>query len=157
VTAAATTNAGGYTATEADDVNTARARLYALYDFVSKHNRLPDVQDVQQGVAVGQWAEKCRQLQQQQGLEPDLAAALQTIPGWTWQSRVSVLSDSFQQNLQELAAYSERFGPPPKRTKRAALTDSKSSSKSKTWDTPTEAQHNRAVELSKQVGPSPKC
>lgn len=113
------------------------------------------MQDVQQGVAVGQWAEKCRQMQQQQGLEPDLAAALQTIPGWTWQSQVSALSDAFQQNVQELAAYAERFGPPPKRTKRAP-TDSKSSTKNKQYDTPTEAEHNRAADISKQVRMSAK-
>jgi hypothetical protein len=95
-------------------------------------------------------------MQQQQGLEPDLAAALQTIPGWTWQCQVSVLSDAFQQNLQELAAYAERFGPPPKRSKRSSR-EGKSSSKNKPFDTPTEAEHNRAADISKQVCASSRC
>jgi len=107
---------GSFTAADADDASTTRARLYALYDFVSAHKRLPEVQDAHQGVAVGQWAEKCRQLHQQQGLEPDLVTALQSIPDWDWQPQVLTISDNFHTNLQFLVTYAQKYGLPPLRS-----------------------------------------
>jgi hypothetical protein len=123
--------------------------LYALYEFVSANQRLPGVQEQYQGVAIGQWAEKCRQQQQQHGgLEPELASALQTIPGWIWEPHTTALSDSFQENLQQLAAYAQQYGPPPQRSSRKPL---KATSKNKKL--PSEAEREAAVAVSKQVGP----
>jgi membrane-bound lytic murein transglycosylase B len=122
--------------------------LYALYEFVSANQRLPGVHEQHQGVAIGQWAERCRQQQQQEGLEPDLASALQTIPGWSWEPHITALSDSFQENLQQLAAYAQQYGPPPLRSSKKPL--KATSRKQKT--VPSEAEREAAVEISKQVG-----
>lgn len=139
-----------FTAAEPDELSPTRARLYALYEFVSAHGRLPSVQDSHQGVAVGQWAEKCRQLQQQQGLEPQLASALQSIPGWTWDLQISTLSDGFQANLQQMAAYAQRYGePPPQRSLRRS---SSRSSSSRSAGAPSDAEREAAVAITKQVG-----
>lgn len=145
--ALSTAHSGSFTAADADDPSTTRARLYALYEFVSVNQRLPDVQEQYQGVAIGQWTEKCRQQQQHEGLEPDLAAALQTIPDWSWEPHVTVLSDSFQDNLQQLAAYAQQYGAPPQRNSKKPPR-----AVGKKQKAPSAAERDAAVAISKQVG-----
>lgn len=112
--AAAAAGSPGSAAADAESLHN-KGRLYALYGFVSAHGRLPCVQDSHQGVAVGQWAEKCKQQQQQGTLALDLAEALQSIPGWSWQPQLVVLAEQFDRSVAQLRAYTLKHGLPPMR------------------------------------------
>lgn len=71
------------------------------------HLPLPvlQVHEQQEGVAVGFWAEQCRQQHQQQQLDHDLAAALQSVQGWDWQPQTQALSAVFEQGLRFVQQY----------------------------------------------------
>jgi hypothetical protein len=92
-----------------------RARLHLLYEFVATQRRLPGLTDACRGVGVGQWAEQCRQLHHQGALDGDLAAALASIPGWSWQPQVPELSVHFEASLAQLRTYAQHHGVPPLR------------------------------------------
>lgn len=101
-------------AASVDDAAAAEARLYALYDFVNEHGRLPEVQEHHKGVAVGQFSEHCRQQYHAQQLSQQLEHALRTIPGWQWQLQTKVLQSSFEQSIQVLREFHRRYGRLPK-------------------------------------------
>uniref|UniRef100_A0A383VYY7 Helicase-associated domain-containing protein n=1 Tax=Tetradesmus obliquus TaxID=3088 RepID=A0A383VYY7_TETOB len=90
---------------EQHDPDPTKARLHALYRFVMDNGRLPKVHEQQEGVAVGFWAEQCRQQHQQQQLDHDLAAALQSVQGWDWQPQTQALSAVFEQGLRFVQQY----------------------------------------------------
>eukprot|EP00775_Hariotina_reticulata_P004740 gene4740-4990_t len=107
-----------------DDAAAAEARLYALYDFVNTHRRLPEMQEHHKGVAVGQFSEYCRQQYQAQQLNQQLEHALRTIPGWHWQLQTKVLQSSFEHNIQLLRAFHQQYGRLPKARTSARLASS---------------------------------
>jgi hypothetical protein len=63
------------------------------------------VHEQQEGVAVGFWAEQCRQQHQQQQLDRELAAALQSVHGWDWQPHTQALSEGFEQGISFVQQY----------------------------------------------------
>jgi hypothetical protein len=63
------------------------------------------VHEQQEGVAVGFWAEQCRQQHHQQQLDQDLAAALQSVHGWDWQPQTQALSAGFEEGIKFVQQY----------------------------------------------------
>jgi hypothetical protein len=63
------------------------------------------VHEQQEGIAVGFWAEQCRQQHQQQQLDRQLAAALQSVHGWDWQPQTQALSAGFEEGIRLVQQY----------------------------------------------------
>lgn len=97
-----------------EDPDPTTARLHALYRFVMDNGRVPKIHEQQEGVAVGHWAEQCKQQHQEQQLDRDLAAALESIDGWDWTPQVPTLSVEFEQGLQLLQQYQQSHGKLPR-------------------------------------------
>ena len=95
------------------------ARLCMLYDFVHHHGRLPELQEQHKNVAVGAWSEQCRIQHRDQQLEPGLAKALETIPGWNWQVRSTVSAIEVEQTVELLQQYHEVHGRMPRKRMRS--------------------------------------
>lgn len=90
------------------------ARLYMLYDFVKQHGRLPEQHEQHKSIAVGQWSEQCRLQHQNSQLEPSIAEALESVPGWSWKPRRKKLSAELEQNLATLQRYVQLNGRMPR-------------------------------------------
>lgn len=60
------------------------ASLSALQAFVALHKRLPGRRDEIDGIRVGVWLNTQRIAYRRHLLQPELVAALEALPGWTW-------------------------------------------------------------------------
>ncbi|KAF6258176.1 hypothetical protein COO60DRAFT_1639326 [Scenedesmus sp. NREL 46B-D3] len=111
---------------EQHDPDPTTARLHALYRFVMDNGRPPKIHEQQEGVAVGFWAEQCRQQHQQQQLDGDLAAALQSVHGWDWQPQTQALSAGFEEGIRFVQQYQAMHGgrlPKTRSNKKSSATE----------------------------------
>lgn len=103
VVAAAPPHTAAVNAPEPRDAT--EARLYALYDFAAAHGRPPAPHEAHCGIAIGAWAEACRQDAARSELDARLVGALASIPGWNWDCLTPDLAGEFEDSLAVLKAF----------------------------------------------------
>lgn len=81
--------------------------LRALHAYAAAHGHANPLQGaVQDGFPIGQWAHDRRREGKRGALRPDRAAALESLPGWTW----DIQGSRWRTGYEHLQRYVARFG-----------------------------------------------
>lgn len=68
---------------------------------MAQHGRLPQRREEHEGIALGSWASKQRTAHTNGELQPERAAALEGVPGWTWDP----VGQAWEEHLEGLRAF----------------------------------------------------
>lgn len=97
-----------------------QAACATLQAFVAERGRLPlGLEVAQDGMTIGRWVRTQRKMQKEGNLSQDRAAALEAVPGWTWNARPDAVPRSatpslaWRTRLAALRAYVATHGRLP--------------------------------------------